>query len=1227
MGVTIPPWVPPVTPGGTLNGQPLLKTQLETIAAASTAIPIVYGECMVGGRVFAATYTGGTWYVGALFCVGEIDSYVNLYLNDAAPVSGVTVTYYIGTTAQTADATLAAQIAGYTDTLVVSTAQGSVGIAYVVLAYSDAHYSGFPSIKARIKGRKVYATSANLSTNSEDITAAAWALANVDTGRTANATTAPDGNLTADKLTEATTTSNTHTISGPVISASLADYQTCTWSVYVKASERTFIRLAMVTKSGGVPYATFDLTNVLVLNTNGAAYLDGGIIDVGNGWRRAWITVNIGTGGTSVRGRIILASNATTVTYAGTVGSGAFVWGAHFEAKATPGVYAATTTTATARAFSENPAYCLRDLIADPVIGLGDDTNDLTIQAAGNECDALVIAEKRRRMALVLDDPRAASDWIDTLSAYAGCWTWKRGASWVTVPDRPALIYQFAASAQGWTATNATLTTNATTLTVTQTAADVFLWSPTGLNICGASARYIRCRLRRTSGSGAFDGSIYWQTALHADTAAYRASSTWTATNGTYAVLEWDMHAPTAGGVEWRESIITRIRLDLSLNAGADVWEIDWIAVGVTPITTSNILSDTFSVSVADTVQSPTVVKCRYTDTSTTPWREREAEAILTGVSTGTVPRRESQIQMPGVRFYSQAWREASERLLKLQRTTQVQFVTFDEGWQIERGDVLSIIHPYLNTTSAVENDDATLFRVVDVPVEVSPGRIRVSAVAYSSSDYDNTEPTVTWKAAPTLLGALDVGRSGDGINRIHGRFAGAFAAADPNGQFPVLVGANITSASVGYGNGTTTGPTAGYYGQYALKISTAASGTDRVVWFGSSATDYNIAVDPNSQWIFSGKFWPTIANTSVSFSLKSSAGTTYTLTDTTSTALAWNTFVHTATGSNLLDLSADASDKAIMRMDVGAASAWVAWDGLMLEKKVSNGVVPSPWRPPVASATNPARLSPRLVSAGMLDDNVNIDDGNGNSKQIVAGVLTGTVTDGASVTFSPTFARVPTVQFNPTALTYNSGYSASSHALVCEARSLTTSGFTAYIKVRQLAATITNVTDTTPTDGGASAVPRYTIQKSSALEAWDDRYTFTFDVTVKNNPSYEPGFGIGTVYEPGQVTVGVYIATADSGSPNFTPTWTLVGSLTVGGVGGTSATTSRTGRTITVVRDGLTQRGGTTPEFGIVIASEAVAGGTLTFTNVTYATATAPTETSATAAGVAAVPYTVLPS
>ena len=328
MAVTIPPWRPPVAPGATLNDQRSIKQQLETVAAASTEIPIVYGECMIGGRIFAATYTGGVWYVGALFCIGEIDSYVNLYLNDAAPVTGVTVTYYTGTTSQTADATLAASISGYTDTLIVSTAQGSVGVAYVVFTYTDSHYSGLPSIKARIKGRKVYGTSANLIPYSEDITGAGWAVT-ADTGRTANATTAPDGAATADKLTESTTTSAAHYANSPSVSG-LSDYAAVVFSVYLKAAERTFARVIGVTKVPGTAFVTVDLSTGLITSTSGADLLDAGSDAVGNGWHRVWIAYTTNTGASAPRGRVQLMQSATTGTYAGTIGNGIYVWGAQF---------------------------------------------------------------------------------------------------------------------------------------------------------------------------------------------------------------------------------------------------------------------------------------------------------------------------------------------------------------------------------------------------------------------------------------------------------------------------------------------------------------------------------------------------------------------------------------------------------------------------------------------------------------------------------------------------------------------------------------------------------------------------------------------------------------------------------------------------------------------------------------------------------------------------------
>lgn len=1228
--ITIPPYVPPVTGAGTLNGQREVAAQVRTIAAASTTIPVVYGEAQVGGRVFACTYTGGFWYVGALFCLGEIDSFTALYLDgvDVKPSTpaGMTITYYTGTTSQTADATLASAISGYTNTLIYSTAAGSVGVAYVVLKYTDAHYAGFPSIKAKIKGRKVLPISANLSTWSEDITNAAWALANADTGRTANVVAAPDAAVTADKLTEATVTANSHTISSPVI-AGLSDYQQCTFSVFLKAADRTYARLAVVTKANGLPTAIIDLTNFVVVSSSGAAYVDSGCVAVGNGWCRAWLTVNVGTGATSVRGRITLQSDATTTSYAGTIGWGVYVWGAQFEAKASPGVYTSTSGTASAAAWSDNPVLCARDLILTGSFGLGEDTHDLIAKHTQTECDALVTTEKRRTLNIVLDQQRPIADWLDTLAAYCGGWIRKVGGQWWIRADRPAHLWQFSSTAHSFTATNATLTTGATTLTVTQTAADVFITSPLGLNICGATARYVRARIRRTSGSAAVDGSIYWETSLHGVSESFKHTVAWTATNGSWVIVQWDMHSPLAGGLEWQQSIITRIRLDLTQAVGTDVWEIDWISVGLEPVTTANVLRGSFSAGTTDSAQMPTVCKVSYTDISSTEWRTRQAIVEMAGVSAGTTPRRESNVSLPGVTRYSQAYREATERLNKLDNALFCEFTTFDQGVEMQIGDVISVMHPYTDTAAAVQCDASTLFRITDAST-LSPGRVKIRAVNYEDADYDNTESATSWGAFVSRAGNL--GGSGDGINRIQPRFAGGFGTVDYDGQLPVTKGVNNNVAAVLAGT-TAPDPTSGYYGAYALKIGTAASGTDRTVWFGASSTTYTMPIDPSSKWLFSCKFWPRAANTSVTATLKTSAaGTTYTLTDTTSTASAWNDFVDTASGSNLLNLVNDASGFATFGLAVNASSTYVWFDGIMLEKQIGEGAIVSPWRPPVASAINPVRITPRVVGPGTLDDSVAIDDGNGNARNIVAGAFTGTATDGQSITFSPAFLKVPAVTFSPAALTFATGAGFGStvqQTLVCEARSLTASGFTAYLKVRTLATTITAITDTYAGSGGADAgasnLPRYTIQKSSASEAWDDRYTFTFDVTVKNVLDFEPA---ASSYLPGQVTVGVYIATADSGSPNFTPTWTKVASVNVNGSSG-SATTSRTGRTVTVTRDGLTQRGGTCPEFGIGIESELVTGGTLTFTSVGYSTATtAPTETSATATGVAPVPFTVVP-
>jgi hypothetical protein len=392
VSLTIPPYIPPVTGAGTLNGQRELSKQVKTIAAASTSLPVVYGEAQVGGRVFAATFTGGFWYLGVAFCVGEIDSYTALYLNgvDVKPATpaGMVINYYTGTTSQTADATLASAISGYVDTLVHSTAAGSVGVAYVVLKYSDAHYSGFPTIVAKVKGRKVRPLSQNLFIRSQELDqTGAWVqAASADIDVTANAAVAPNSTTTADKIIEITTASVTRWIAQSISVSAIPDNTLASASGYFKPAERTAIRFLIRDKTNTYHGFIFDFNTSTVYTSSGSP-VDGGISDVGNGWFRVWVVANVGTGAVAPLVRIQMASGATgqTLAYAGVVNSGILAWGIQLEAKASPGVYSATTTAASAAAWSDNPALCARDLIINGAFGLGEDVDDLSALCAANE--------------------------------------------------------------------------------------------------------------------------------------------------------------------------------------------------------------------------------------------------------------------------------------------------------------------------------------------------------------------------------------------------------------------------------------------------------------------------------------------------------------------------------------------------------------------------------------------------------------------------------------------------------------------------------------------------------------------------------------------------------------------------------------------------------------------------------------------------------------------------
>jgi hypothetical protein len=169
----------------------------------------------------------------------------------------------------------------------------------------------------------------NLLVQSEDFSTT-WTATRASV--TTNTVIAPDGTLTADKLIDDNTASNSHFINQTfTVSANTTYAITC----YAKAGEgNRFLRLASSGASNWLlGYAArFDLVNgVIFSTTTGTA----SITAIGNGWYRCSLLLTTVASPPGGAGVLIQMTDTTGATnYTGDGYSGIYIWGAQLEAGA-----------------------------------------------------------------------------------------------------------------------------------------------------------------------------------------------------------------------------------------------------------------------------------------------------------------------------------------------------------------------------------------------------------------------------------------------------------------------------------------------------------------------------------------------------------------------------------------------------------------------------------------------------------------------------------------------------------------------------------------------------------------------------------------------------------------------------------------------------------------------------------------------------------------------------
>jgi len=203
-------------------------------------------------------------------------------------------------------------------------------------AAEDVMRHDYDPVTGEYKGWLIEESRTNLLTYSEDFSNAAW-----DKTRSfihANATTAPDGTMTADKFVEDTDNDNHYIRQFPSETGILC------YSIFTKIEERSKISISHYNSTDGNIRVEFDLASKTIIEN--VDNLSCGMENSNDGWVRAWVVFNSSSTGDF---KVCLRDDDNNSTYTGDGTSGLYIWGAQLEQGNFPTSYIPTTTASVTR--------------------------------------------------------------------------------------------------------------------------------------------------------------------------------------------------------------------------------------------------------------------------------------------------------------------------------------------------------------------------------------------------------------------------------------------------------------------------------------------------------------------------------------------------------------------------------------------------------------------------------------------------------------------------------------------------------------------------------------------------------------------------------------------------------------------------------------------------------------------------------------------------------------